>query len=131
MGRLESALVDGKRMGLREMAQRHKLVWAFNGVAGMTETPLFRSDRNRHVVIEFQNQTGWPHVMHLHGHHAKVISRNGRATPRDVWRDSILLNRGERAEAAFVADNPGRWMIHCHMLGHQAAGMTSWFEVVA
>jgi FtsP/CotA-like multicopper oxidase with cupredoxin domain len=131
MGRLESALVDGKRMGLREMAQRHNLIWAFNGVAGMTETPLFRSDRNRHVVIEFQNQTGWPHAMHLHGHHAKVISRNGRATPSDVWRDTILLNRGERAEVAFVADNPGRWMIHCHMLGHQVAGMTSWFEVVA
>ncbi len=30
---------------------------------------------------------------------------------------------------AFVADNPGKWMIHCHMLDHQAAGMMTWFEV--
>ncbi|MBT5110553.1 MAG: multicopper oxidase domain-containing protein [Rhodospirillaceae bacterium] len=97
----------------------------------MTDKPLFRTERNRHVVIAFENQTGWPHAMHLHGHHAKIVSRNGQSTPRDAWRDTIVLNRGERVEAAFVADNPGRWMIHCHMLGHQVAGMTSWFEVVA
>ena len=131
MGQMESAMVDGERMGIRDMVQRRKLVWAFNGVAGMTDKLLFRTERNRHVVIAFENQTGWPHAMHLHGHHAKIVSRNGQSTPRDAWRDTIVLNRGERVEAAFVADNPGRWMIHCHMLGHQVAGMTSWFEVVA
>ncbi|VAX07178.1 Multicopper oxidase, partial [hydrothermal vent metagenome] len=31
---------------------------------------------------------------------------------------------------AFVADNPGKWLFHCHMLEHAAAGMSSWFEVV-
>ena len=36
----------------------------------------------------------------------------------------------ERAERiAFVADNPGKWMIHCHMIEHMAAGMAAWFEV--
>jgi FtsP/CotA-like multicopper oxidase with cupredoxin domain len=29
----------------------------------------------------------------------------------------------ERVEIAFVADNPGDWMFHCHILEHQAAGM--------
>jgi FtsP/CotA-like multicopper oxidase with cupredoxin domain len=29
----------------------------------------------------------------------------------------------ERAEIAFVADNPGDWMFHCHILEHQAGGM--------
>ena len=28
-----------------------------------------------------------------------------------------------------AADNPGKWMVHCHMLEHQAAGMAAWFEV--
>nr|WP_230722602.1 multicopper oxidase domain-containing protein [Martelella mediterranea] len=29
----------------------------------------------------------------------------------------------ERVEIAFVADNPGDGMFHCHILEHQAAGM--------
>jgi FtsP/CotA-like multicopper oxidase with cupredoxin domain len=35
----------------------------------------------------------------------------------------------EPVEIAFVADNPGRWLLHCHMLDHQASGMLTWFEV--
>jgi FtsP/CotA-like multicopper oxidase with cupredoxin domain len=29
----------------------------------------------------------------------------------------------EKVEIAFVADNPGDWMLHCHILEHQEAGM--------
>ena len=29
----------------------------------------------------------------------------------------------ERAEIAFVADNPGDWMFHCHIFEHQEGGM--------
>ena len=41
-----------------------------------------------------------------------------------------MLDRSEEVTVAFVADNPGKWMLHCHMLEHQAAGMATWFEVV-
>ncbi|WP_338018609.1 multicopper oxidase domain-containing protein [Oricola indica] len=30
---------------------------------------------------------------------------------------------------SLVADNPGKWLYHCHMLEHAAAGMNTWFEV--
>ena len=76
------------------------------------------------------NETRWPHAIHLHGHHVQEISRNGRAPEILAWRDTVLLDPDERVEAAFVADNPGKWMIHCHMLEHQAAGMASWFRVL-
>ena len=33
------------------------------------------------------------------------------------------MPRRERAEIAFVADNPGDWMFHCHILEHQEGGM--------
>ena len=49
---------------------------------------------------------------------------------RPDWRDTVLVNRGEAVKVAFVADNPGKWMLHCHMLEHQAGGMSTWFEVV-
>ena len=77
------------------------------------------------------NDTQWPHAIHFHGHHARVLERNGTAVEHEMWKDTVLLDRQERARIAFVADNPGKWMIHCHMLEHQAAGMTSWFVVEA
>jgi FtsP/CotA-like multicopper oxidase with cupredoxin domain len=35
----------------------------------------------------------------------------------------------ERVVIAFAADNPGRWMLHCHVLEHQHGGMMGWFHV--
>jgi FtsP/CotA-like multicopper oxidase with cupredoxin domain len=36
---------------------------------------------------------------------------------------------GERVEVALVADNPGLWMLHCHVLEHQGSGMMALVEV--
>ena len=66
----------------------------------------------------------------LHGHSFRVITRNGKPAPYRPWQDSVLLDPLERAEIALVADNPGKWLIHCHMLEHAAAGMNTWFKVV-
>ena len=35
----------------------------------------------------------------------------------------------ERVKIAFVADNPGDWMIHCHIIEHQETGMMGIFRV--
>jgi FtsP/CotA-like multicopper oxidase with cupredoxin domain len=45
------------------------------------------------------------------------------------WRDTVLLAAREKAEIAFVADNPGDWMLHCHILEHQLGGMMSLLRV--
>jgi FtsP/CotA-like multicopper oxidase with cupredoxin domain len=65
--------------------------------------------------------------MHLHGHAFKVIAKNG--APADEWGDTVLIDPKGRAEVAFVADNPGDWMLHCHVLEHQASGMTACIRV--
>ncbi|HCE69768.1 MAG TPA: copper oxidase, partial [Ruegeria sp.] len=59
-------------------------------------------------------------------HHFRLIAPNGALGP---WRDTVLVAPGETRQIALVADNPGDWLLHCHMLGHAAAGMTSWFRV--
>jgi len=41
----------------------------------------------------------------------------------------VLLAPRDRVELAFVADNPGRWLIHCHVLEHHAGGMGGVFAV--
>ena len=69
------------------------------------------------------NDSGDVHPMHLHGHHAVVLSRNGvAATGSPWWVDSLNVADGETYDIAFVADNPGIWMDHCHNLDHARDG---------
>lgn len=128
MGQLQEAAYKGGILSLRDLAQRHGMVWALNGVAGMPEKPLFSVPRGRSVSVRIVNESRWPHAMHFHGHHFREMSPAGGGKP-GPWRDTILLERIETRTVSFVADNPGKWMIHCHMLEHQAGGMGTWFEV--
>lgn len=128
MGMMRSAMMGGQMMGLREMMGKRRF-WAFNGVAGDLDLPLARVERGRTAVLTIRNDTTWPHAMHLHGHHFQVLTRNGTPDPNRDWRDTELMDAREDIEIAFVADNPGKWLLHCHMLEHQAGGMITWLEV--
>lgn len=48
---------------------------------------------------------------------------SGCWTSRGALRDTVLLEPRRRSEIAFVADNPGEWMLQRHILEHQVAGM--------
>jgi FtsP/CotA-like multicopper oxidase with cupredoxin domain len=121
---------DRDRMGMMGGAMermRRGSVWSINGVfpsAGEhVHVPLLTLQRDRSIIFEMLNDTAWWHPMHLHGHVFRVLSRSGRAAPRGEWLDTVLMEPGERVEIGFVADNPGDWMFHCHILEHQQAGM--------
>jgi FtsP/CotA-like multicopper oxidase with cupredoxin domain len=125
MGGMQSAMVEGRPTDPGEMMRRG-LAWAINGVAatGHVHEPMAVLARGHSHVVEIHNHTAWPHPMHLHGHGFRVVSRDGAAVARAEWRDTVLLTPEERVAIAFVADNPGDWMFHCHILEHQAGGMT-------
>jgi len=124
MGGMTGALHKGQMQGPRELAA-NGLVWAFNGVASHAMEPLFEVERGRPVALRMVNRTAWPHAMHLHGHHAQTFSASA-STP---WRDTHFLEPEEEQTIVFAAENPGNWMLHCHMLEHQAGGMATWFKV--
>ena len=92
--------------------------------------PMLRLSRGRTHVFKVRNETAWPHPMHLHGHTFTVLNRNGQPMPRKTLSDTVLVDRGETVELGFVADNPGKWLFHCHILEHHAAGMGSVVEVL-
>lgn len=124
MGGMMSGSVDGRRMDMRGMMRRG-LAWTINGVAasGHIHDPMVVLKRGSSHILQMQNDTAWWHPMHLHGHAFRVLSRNGDATRFREWQDTVLMAPRERVDVAFVADNPGDWMFHCHVLDHQAGGM--------
>jgi FtsP/CotA-like multicopper oxidase with cupredoxin domain len=90
--------------------------------------PLFTVKRDRAVVVAFENNTAFPHAMHVHGHHFRWLDNLDDGW-KPFWLDSVLVQPKQKARIAFVADNPGKWMIHCHMAEHMETGMAAWFEV--
>lgn len=130
---LQSATYKGKTYDGRTLAMEHSQTWAFNGIAGMPSEPLFSVPRGRTVKLKLRNDTRWPHNIHLHGHHFVQMPDTAMDAPANnragALQDTVLIDTDKAADIAFLADNPGKWMIHCHMLEHQASGMASWFEV--
>jgi FtsP/CotA-like multicopper oxidase with cupredoxin domain len=138
MGGMGGGMIGGGMMGGMGMGggmsgmMGGNAMWAINGVAAgpdMNMKPILTLDRGKSYILAIENRTAWYHPIHLHGHSFRVITRNGRPTRYREWRDTVLIAPRERAEIAFVADNPGDWMFHCHILDHQEGGMMSVIRV--
>lgn len=88
-------------------------------------TPMFIVKEGELVKTTIFNRSSVEHPMHLHGHHMLVLSRNNEpVTGSPWWSDTLDVAPGEIFEVAFIADNPGIWMDHCHNLVHASAGMS-------
>jgi FtsP/CotA-like multicopper oxidase with cupredoxin domain len=98
--------------------------WAIDGRI-YPDVPMFMVEEGDLLRLTITNETGVVHPMHLHGHHALVLSRNDEpSTGSPWWTDTLNVEPGDEYVIAFRADNPGIWMDHCHNLGHAAAGLT-------
>ena len=99
--------------------------WSINGRL-WPDVPMYVVREGEVAVMRVENNSGDVHPMHLHGHHAVVLSRDGeRATGSPWWVDSLNVRPGETFEIAFLADNPGVWMDHCHTLTYAADGLVA------
>jgi FtsP/CotA-like multicopper oxidase with cupredoxin domain len=113
----------GRRPGFLD--GRPGLWWSINGRL-FPDVPMYTVAEGDVVRMRLENSSGVSHPMHLHGHHAVVLSRNGKAATGSPWVvDSLDVGDGDSYEIAFVADNPGLWMDHCHNLPHAADGLVA------
>ncbi len=119
------AVWNGMRLNARELATDGQF-WALSGVVGLAEEPFITAVIGETVRIPITNDTAFPHAMHLHGHHFQEVRSDGSL---GQLRDTILIGADELREIAFVADNPGDWAFHCHMLSHASSGMMGWIRV--
>jgi hypothetical protein len=71
--------------------------------------------------------------IHLHGHDFAILQQEEH-TPYDISkirlkvdnpprRDVVLLPTDGFVVIAFKADNPGSWLMHCHIARHAAEGL--------
>lgn len=99
--------------------------WTVNG-AMYPDVPMFVIGRGEVGRFTISNDSSEVHPMHLHGHRMLVLSRDGiPATGSPWWVDSLNVEPGQTYETAFIADNPGIWMDHCHNLPHAADGLVA------
>lgn len=130
MGTMRNAVFKGDLLDIGELVQ-HGKIWSLNGVAAHSTkmAPMLSLKHGASHVIRMLNNTGWDHPMHLHGHAFRILTRNGKAVPHTPWADTVLLAPRDDVEVALVADNPGDWLYHCHILEHHAAGMAAVIRV--
>jgi FtsP/CotA-like multicopper oxidase with cupredoxin domain len=101
----------------------HSPFWAINNqLYPEADALIVRKDER--VRLGYWNHSMMPHPMHLHGHFFRVVNP---ALPPNKWiyKDTLIVDRMQRLEIEFVADNPGKWLHHCHNLYHMEAGMAN------
>jgi len=107
--------------------------WAINKVPWPGDTPdptapLAELKLGKSYVFDMENLTPHAHPIHLHGMSFTVLSSSaGPVMP--LVSDTYLLQPDEKVQLGLVADNPGDWLLHCHIIEHQKTGMTSYVRV--
>jgi FtsP/CotA-like multicopper oxidase with cupredoxin domain len=97
-----------------------------NGKAGPATTPLVVRLGDR-VRIRFVNLGMDHHPMHMHGHTFYTTGTEGGRIPESAWwpGNTVLVGVAQARAVEFVANNPGDWMIHCHLPHHMMNQMSS------
>jgi len=85
---------------------------------GFPATAPYTARRGDRLRFRFMNEGQMVHPIHLHGLTLEVFARDGYPLPQPFRCDTITVAPGERWDAIVVADNPGVWAFHCHILSH-------------
>lgn len=116
----EEMEMNGSEMKMREMINGEVFpnIETFNVKVGQV------------YKVQFENadkMAGMSHPMHIHGAHFQIISKNGHPTNDTTWYDTYPMDQGIKTDIAIKFDEPGVWMVHCHILNHEDNGMMTSF----
>ena len=97
-----------------------------NGRAGPAATPLIVRQGDR-VRLRLVNLGMDHHPIHVHGHTFQTTGTEGGRIPETAWwpGNTALVGVGQARDVEFMANNPGDWMLHCHMPHHMMNQMSS------
>ncbi|MBO1904953.1 multicopper oxidase family protein [Microvirga sp. 3-52] len=103
--------------------------WTINGAAGSPSgPPLVKVKRGTPVVLALTNRTAFVQPVHLHGHSFRLLHPLD-----DGWEpyflDTVQVPENKTIRIAFVADNPGQWLLASTVMERFDAGLWTWIEV--
>lgn len=110
-----------RRLSMDLVGSMGKYNWSINGHPFDPAKPLagvHTVRKGERVQLTFTNKTMMWHPMHLHGH----TYQHPAGGPR---KDTSVVLPGQTLRVIFDADNPGRWVAHCHNIYHAESGMMS------
>lgn len=114
-------IVLGNQMGTS--LGRSGMTYTLNGKV-FPDTGMIMVKEGQLIKLHFDNHTNLYHPMHLHGHVFTVLAENGLPlTGSPIHQDTVLVPPHATYDVAFVANNPGIWMLHCHNFLHANWGM--------
>ena len=90
-------------------------------------TPLFAAARGRTVMLALANRTDALRVLHIHGHHVRLLDALDDGW-KPFWLDTIPCVPQQITRVAFMADNPGKWLLDARTIGGDTPSV-AWFEV--
>ncbi len=115
--RIDDGESGGRPLGHPRMISNFNY-FTINGKA-FPETPLIKVREGETVRIRIVNVGAWIHTFHLHGHTFATASAECDRCPRKwVYKDTVRINPASRMDIVFKANNPGRWLFHCHVPPH-------------
>jgi len=108
--------------------------WAINkipwqGLAeGKIPPPLTKLKLGNSYIFELENTSQYHHPIHMHGVVFTVLSSDKREI-KPYQADTVMLGKYETIRIGFVADNPGNWMYHCHLIEHMKTGLMGYISI--
>ncbi|MGL5839886.1 MAG: multicopper oxidase family protein [Sphingorhabdus sp.] len=136
---LRKMIALGEALGDKFVPPRDYQFWTLNGTIVPEQfqsaicgggKPLFTLKQGKSYIIDFRNETEEHHPFHLHGQHFMPLDKVEEIGGNRIWRDVVNVPKMESRKVAFVAGEPGKWMIHCHNAGHQVQGQMHFLEIV-
>lgn len=119
---------DPGRTDVRYVFQGDGEQWMINGEL-FPDVTVASVALDAETIMEVRNVSPTRHPFHLHGHSFEVLSdADGPATEYRL-EDTIDVGIREVLRLRVLADNPGDWMVHCHLLPHAEQGMMTVFRV--
>jgi FtsP/CotA-like multicopper oxidase with cupredoxin domain len=120
--KLSGGLVDGK------------VQFTINGLPGVVDGEhshvlLHTFEPNVPVKMVINSNVSPAHPFHIHGQFFQILERNGKPVFEPGLRDTVHIRGAETATVLSYFENPGRWMVHCHISEHSELGMMADIQV--
>lgn len=97
-----------------------QVYYTINGRAYLGNLPPYQARVGDHVEWVVSSLGNSMHVFHIHGHRWQSDNR---------YQDTLLIGASQSFTLSFVEDNPGKWLVHCHVDSHMMMGMLAQYEV--